>query len=113
MNTRFTRSVSKLAGAFCAAAVLVAASPVLANTSANAAAADVTEPVRDLQDNEFSNSDERFSELFASWSALDTAAPETPGAPIEITGFVRFQLGEGIEKEESDFAAEVAAAVKG
>ena len=25
-------------------------------------------------------------------------------------GFVRFQLGEGIEKEESDFAAEVAAA---
>ena len=84
MNTRFTRSVSKLAGAFCAAAVLVAASPVLANTSANAAAADVTEPVRDLQDNEFSNSDERFSELFASWSALDTGAPETPGAPIEI-----------------------------
>jgi len=26
---------------------------------------------------------------------------------------VRFQLGEGIEKEESDFAAEVAAAVAG
>jgi elongation factor Ts len=25
----------------------------------------------------------------------------------------RFQLGEGIEKEESDFAAEVAAAAKG
>lgn len=35
------------------------------------------------------------------------------GAPVEVTGFVRFQLGEGIEKEESDFAAEVAAAVKG
>ncbi|MEA3039318.1 MAG: elongation factor Ts [Sphingomonadales bacterium] len=32
------------------------------------------------------------------------------GAPITIPGFVRFQLGEGIEKKESDFAAEVAAA---
>jgi elongation factor Ts len=35
------------------------------------------------------------------------------GGPIALTGFVRFALGEGIEKEESDFAAEVAAAVKG
>ncbi len=33
------------------------------------------------------------------------------GAPIEIVGFERFALGEGIEKEETDFAAEVAAAV--
>jgi elongation factor Ts len=32
------------------------------------------------------------------------------GAPISVAGFVRFQLGEGIEKKESDFAAEVAAA---
>ncbi|HEY1605155.1 MAG TPA: translation elongation factor Ts [Allosphingosinicella sp.] len=32
------------------------------------------------------------------------------GAPIAVAGFVRFQLGEGIEKKESDFAAEVAAA---
>ncbi|MGL4325329.1 MAG: translation elongation factor Ts [Beijerinckiaceae bacterium] len=31
------------------------------------------------------------------------------GAPIKITGFTRYALGEGIEKEESDFAAEVAA----
>jgi elongation factor Ts len=31
------------------------------------------------------------------------------GAPAKITGFVRFALGEGIEKEETDFAAEVAA----
>jgi elongation factor Ts len=27
-----------------------------------------------------------------------------------LTGFVRFQLGEGIEKQAGDFAAEVAAA---
>jgi elongation factor Ts len=32
------------------------------------------------------------------------------GAPIKVTGFVRYGLGEGIEKQESDFAAEVAAA---
>jgi elongation factor Ts len=31
----------------------------------------------------------------------------------KLTGFARFQLGEGIEKQTSDFAAEVAAAVKG
>jgi elongation factor Ts len=34
------------------------------------------------------------------------------GAPIKVTGFVRFALGEGIERPESDFAAEVAATVK-
>jgi elongation factor Ts len=32
------------------------------------------------------------------------------GGPIKITGFVRFKLGEGVDKQESDFAAEVAAA---
>ncbi|WP_341988419.1 translation elongation factor Ts [Azorhizobium sp. AG788] len=32
------------------------------------------------------------------------------GAPIVLKGFVRYALGEGIEKEETDFAAEVAAA---
>jgi elongation factor Ts len=39
-------------------------------------------------------------------------AEKTIGAPAKITAFVRFALGEGIEKEETDFAAEVAAAVK-
>ncbi|ODT17260.1 MAG: translation elongation factor Ts [Mesorhizobium sp. SCN 65-12] len=43
--------------------------------------------------------------------ALKEAEKEI-GAPAKITGYVRFALGEGIEKEESDFAAEVAAAVK-
>jgi elongation factor Ts len=32
------------------------------------------------------------------------------GAPIVITGYVRFQLGEGIEKQSDDFASEVAKA---
>ena len=41
------------------------------------------------------------------------AAEAGVGAPITVAGFVRFALGEGIEKEESDFAAEVAAAARG
>jgi elongation factor Ts len=32
------------------------------------------------------------------------------GAPVVLKGYARFGLGEGIEKEEQDFAAEVAAA---
>lgn len=32
------------------------------------------------------------------------------GAPVRIAGYVRYALGEGIEKQDSDFAAEVAAA---
>ena len=36
-------------------------------------------------------------------------AEKDAGAEIALKGFVRFQLGDGIEKEEDDFAAEVAA----
>lgn len=35
------------------------------------------------------------------------------GAPVTIAAFARFALGEGIEKEQNDFAAEVAAAAGG
>ncbi|WP_419814454.1 translation elongation factor Ts [Glacieibacterium sp.] len=38
------------------------------------------------------------------------AAAKTAGKPITVTEFVRFQLGEGIDRDEKDFAAEVAAA---
>ena len=37
-------------------------------------------------------------------------AAKNAGAEIKLVDYVRFQLGEGIEREESDFAAEVAAA---
>lgn len=43
--------------------------------------------------------------------ALKDAEKEI-GAAAKITGFVRFAVGEGIEKEQTDFAAEVAATVK-
>ncbi|MGH6816964.1 MAG: translation elongation factor Ts [Hyphomicrobiaceae bacterium] len=40
------------------------------------------------------------------------AAQKDIGAPIKIAGFVRYVLGEGIDKKDGDFAAEVAAAAK-
>jgi elongation factor Ts len=33
---------------------------------------------------------------------------KTLGAPVKLVGFVRYQVGEGIEKAQDDFAAEVA-----
>ena len=39
-----------------------------------------------------------------------SAAAKEAGTPIKLKSFVRFQLGEGIEKKQEDFAAEVAAA---
>lgn len=40
-------------------------------------------------------------------------AEKLAGASIEVVGMARLLLGEGVEKEESDFAAEVAAVAKG
>ena len=40
-------------------------------------------------------------------------AAKAAGAPVVLKGFVRYALGEGIEKQDSDFAAEVAAAAGG
>ncbi|MEM7619610.1 MAG: translation elongation factor Ts [Pseudomonadota bacterium] len=40
------------------------------------------------------------------------AAEQGVGAPIKVTAFARFALGEGIEKKEENFAEEVAATLK-
>lgn len=42
--------------------------------------------------------------------ALEERANEL-GGTIELTGYIRFELGEGLEKKEEDFAAEVAAQI--
>jgi len=42
---------------------------------------------------------------------VDDAAKQV-GAPVRIAGYLRFALGEGIEKKSEDFAAEVAAQLK-
>src|SRR5262249_10422165 len=41
-------------------------------------------------------------------AAIEQAAAAA-GAPIKVAGFVRLVLGEGVEREQKDFAAEVAA----
>lgn len=47
----------------------------------------------------------------ASVAEAAKAAEKGVGAPIKIAGFLRYALGEGIEKKEEDFAAEVAKTV--
>jgi elongation factor Ts len=50
--------------------------------------------------------------IFETSKSVAQALKEAEGAaggPIKVAGFVRYALGEGIEKQESDFAAEVAA----
>ena len=39
---------------------------------------------------------------------LDETAKDV-GGTVAVNGFVRFELGEGVEKKDEDFAAEVAA----
>ncbi len=46
-------------------------------------------------------------------AAAAKEAEKDVGAPVEIVGMARLLVGEGVEKEEGDFAAEVAAAAKG
>ena len=46
------------------------------------------------------------------FQAVEALAGEI-GEPVSVTGFHRFMLGEGIEKKEDDFAAEVAATAGG
>ncbi len=82
MNSLLKRPVFRIAAAFGAAISLMATSPVAASSSANAvASADVAEPVRDASGDTLTSSDDRFRELFASWTSLDNAGPQTPGAP--------------------------------
>ncbi|MDJ0978332.1 MAG: M23 family metallopeptidase [Erythrobacter sp.] len=76
----------KLGGA---ALMLSAASPALANTSASTAA-DVTTPVEEAQAEELATGDPSFRQLFARWTALDTAGPdpfavETPSVPQPVS----------------------------
>jgi elongation factor Ts len=40
------------------------------------------------------------------------AEAKSLGAPVKLVGFVKFEVGEGIEKEVTDFAAEVASFTK-
>jgi elongation factor Ts len=77
--------------------------------------ADIVERMVDGAVNKFAAEQALMSQVFVidgKSKVADVVAAEAKrlGAAIAVTRVVRFQLGEGIEKAESNFAAEVAAA---
>lgn len=83
MYSLFKRPLLKMVGAFSASILLTAASPALANaTATTATSADVTKPLEELQGDTLTGGDDRFRELFASWTALDSLDRDNPGAPM-------------------------------
>jgi elongation factor Ts len=80
--------------------------------------AEVQEKMVDGAVRKFAKENALLSQLFVMDNKTAIAdvvakAGKDAGTEIVLKDYARFQLGEGIEKEESDFAAEVAAAVKG
>jgi elongation factor Ts len=80
--------------------------------------ADVQEKMVDGAIKKFAKENALLSQIFVMDNKTAIAdvvaqAAKDAGSAIVLKDYVRFQLGEGIEKEESDFAAEVAAAVAG
>ncbi|MGB3471735.1 MAG: M23 family metallopeptidase [Erythrobacter sp.] len=75
MRIAFEQHLGKMTAVIGAAVLSVAASPAMANSSANAAV-DVTETIKEVQDDALATGDPRFRELFASWTSLDNAGPD-------------------------------------
>lgn len=78
--------------------------------------ADIVEKMVEGSVKKFAKENALLSQLFVmdgktAISDVVASAGKEAGKPIVLKDYVRFQLGEGIEKEVSDFAAEVAAAV--
>ncbi|MBO9623136.1 MAG: elongation factor Ts [Sphingomonas sp.] len=76
--------------------------------------ADIIEKMVEGSVKKFAKENALLSQLFVMDGKTPIAdvvakAGKDAGASIVLKDYVRFQLGEGIEKEESDFAAEVAA----
>lgn len=76
--------------------------------------ADIIEKMLDGAVKKFAKENALLSQLFVMDGKTPVAdviakAGKDAGTTIVLKDYVRFQLGEGIEKEESDFAAEVAA----
>ena len=79
---------------------------------------DIVEKMVDGAMGKFAKENALMSQLFVIDNKTPIAkvveqAGKDAGSKIELRDYVRFQLGEGIEKKDDDFAAEVAAAVQG
>ena len=80
--------------------------------------ADVQEKMVDGAVKKFAKENALLSQIFVMDNKtviadLVAQAGKAAGTSIVLKDYARFQLGEGIEKEETDFAAEVAAAIAG
>lgn len=82
---KFPKALASLSAAF----AVTFAAPALANTSTSSAA-DVTQPIEEAQAQELATGDPSFRDLFANWTALDTAGPDpfatdvTTSAPVPV-----------------------------
>lgn len=91
MNSAF-RQMLKLAATACSAILVSAAAPAFANTANSAstttttASADVVQPLHDADGTMVENGDTRFKSLFASWTAIERAAP-TVGTGELVTAY--------------------------
>lgn len=93
MKTLPQRHIFKAVAGALSATFIVAASPASANTSANTAAVDISEPLRAAQEDDLTSGDVRFRQLFASWESLDEAGPSAPAEQPAIAIPSRMPLG--------------------
>jgi murein DD-endopeptidase MepM/ murein hydrolase activator NlpD len=76
MTTLFKRQFFGAVGASCVAAFSLAAMPALANTSANAAATDVIQPIEEAQGEGITSSSPEFLEYFNQWTEYEKVDPK-------------------------------------
>ena len=72
IRSQIAHRILKAGAVSLAGSMVIAASPVFANTTA----ADVAEPIRQEQAETLTSGDQRFRQLFASWEALDDTGPD-------------------------------------
>ena len=86
MNSALGQILSKTAIAIGAFMTAVIGAPAVANSSASTVA-DVVKPIEEAEEEALAKGDPAFRELFASWTSLDTSAPDpfatTVTTPIE------------------------------
>lgn len=84
MRLAFGQRFSKTLALLAAPLAVSFATPAAANTSTSTAA-DVTKPVEEAQAEALATGDPSFRDLFASWTALDTAGPDPFATDVTTT----------------------------
>lgn len=87
MRSIFEQKILKRIASSGTALAIAFASPAMANTATTttANAADVTKPIEEAQEEALATGDPSFRELFANWTALDTAGPDPFATDVQTT----------------------------